>query len=266
MSKKTLVRLIGRDQIAVVIPARNEVASIHSLAQACLEHAQTVIIVDDASTDGTADALRSLPVTVLRGHQWLGKGAALAWGFRAALEQGALAIITLDGDGQHDPADIPAFIDAARRFPSHLILGARLKNLECAPRGRLVANRIADFCISWAAGQAIRDSQCGHRLYPRELLATVQPQVTAEDGFVFESEILIESARRGFDIVAVPIESRYPANARPSHFRPGYDIWRITCMVAGKIVPRAMYLSGLARSLLMQPKVCDRGLYGEAYE
>ena len=245
------------DQLAVVIPARNEASSIRALAEACLQYVHRVIVIDDASTDGTADALSGLPITVLSNKARLGKGGALRRGFQEALEHGARAVVTLDGDGQHDPHDIPAFVEAANRYPGHLIIGARIKGAGRAPRGRRAANRIADFWISWAAGEPIRDSQSGHRLYPRELLTSVQANAGLADGFAFESEMLIESTRHGFRIAAVPIETRYPGGARASYFRPAYDIWRITRMVSWKIFGRALFLSGLARALLSQPLISD---------
>ncbi len=221
-----------REQLAVVIPARNEARSLRPLIERCLPEAQTIIVVDDASTDGTLDTVVDLGIVTLRSDQHLGKGGALLAGFRKALEAGALAVVTLDGDGQHDPADIPAFLDTANRHPGALIVGARVRQRTRAPLTRRFANRVADFWISRAAGLPVCDSQCGQRLYPRDLLLTMQLKTRREDGFVFESEILIDSAWRGFDVIPLPIESRYPANSRASHFRPVRDIWRITRMVA----------------------------------
>lgn len=221
-------------QLAVVIPARNEVRSLRAVALACLAEARTVIVVDDASMDGTLDSVADLPLIALRSDSHLGKGGALALGFRKATELGAEAVVTLDGDGQHDPHDIAAFVDMANRHPGSLIIGARTLATENAPLSRRIANRIADFWISRAAGMVIRDSQCGHRLYPRELLLNVNPGTAPEDGFAFESEILIESSWQGFGVVAVPIKARYPEDGRASHFRPARDIWRITRVVARK--------------------------------
>lgn len=239
----------------VVIPARNEATSIRVIADACRLYARHVIVVDDASTDDTAVQLSGLPVQLLRSPVQLGKGGALAWGFREALAQGATAVLTLDGDGQHDPADIPAFVAAANHFPQHLIIGARLKQSQSAPRRRLFANRVADFWISWAAGQPVCDSQCGQRLYPAELLRAVSIEATPERGFVFESEILIEAARCRFSVVSVPIESRYPPHARASHFRPLRDICRITRMVACKLALRGFDVPGLLRSRRQKPVI-----------
>ncbi len=225
---------LTRDQLAVVIPARNEVRSLRAVAEGCLTQARNVIVVDDASTDATLAAVSDLPLTELRSDVHLGKGGALSLGFHKALELGAQAVMTLDGDGQHDSRDIPAFLAMARQHPGALIIGARTLARTHAPIARRFANRVADFWISRAAGMVIRDSQCGQRLYPRELLAAVTPSVAPEDGFVFESEMLIEAAWQGFGIVAVPIKARFPENLRSSHFRPVRDIWRITRMVARK--------------------------------
>lgn len=249
----SLTAALDSQQVTVVIPARNESSSIRGIVEACLRHISRVIVVDDASTDDTCAKLRGLPITLLHSDVQLGKGGALAWGFRTALAAGALAVITLDGDGQHDPADIPAFIAAANQYPQHLVIGARLKQLQYAPRKRLIANRVADFWISWAAGQAVRDSQCGQRLYPAALLQAVSPDASLKHGFVFESEVLIQGVRNGYPVVSVPIESRYPPDARASHFHPMHDIWRITQMVSGKLLLKGFYLPGLVRSLMHKP-------------
>jgi glycosyltransferase involved in cell wall biosynthesis len=222
------------EQLAVVIPARNEAHSLRDIVANCLPQARIVIVVDDASTDGTLQTVADLPLIAIRSDTHLGKGGALSLGFRRALELGAQAIVTLDADGQHEPRDIPAFLEAANRHPGAVIIGARKPAPGRAPFARRFANRVADYWISRAAGMTIRDSQCGHRLYPRELLAAVKASTAPEDGFVFESEMLIQGAWLGFGVVALPIESRYPENLRASHFRPVRDIWRITRMVARK--------------------------------
>lgn len=249
--------MLSASSIAVVIPARNEARSIHAVASGCLAHVSRVIVVDDASDDGTSAILQGLPVLLLRSDVQLGKGGALARGFAVALQAGAEAVITVDGDGQHDPADIPAFIEAANRHPHHLILGARIKQRQCAPRVRLWANHFADFWVSWAAGRAVLDTQCGYRLYPAELLRACEVPTSLQRGFVFESEIVIEAAQRGFAVAALPIESCYPPHARASHFRPGRDIWAITRMVARRLFVRGMYPGGLMRSLMTRPKMAE---------
>jgi glycosyltransferase involved in cell wall biosynthesis len=224
------------DAVVVVIPAYEEEETITSVVAGARQQILTIIVVDDGSTDATGARAAAAGATVLTHPKNQGKAAALRSGFDWALRLGARAVITLDGDGQHDPADIPRLVDAADRRPGALIIGARSSRREGAPRARYWANGVADFWISRAAGCRISDSQSGFRLYPEALLRSCRLAVTREKSFVFESEILIDAALSGYPVVAVPVASRYPANARKSHFRPVVDISRIVRMVAWKIV------------------------------
>jgi glycosyltransferase involved in cell wall biosynthesis len=236
-------------RLAVVIPAYNDAATIADLAHRAARHAAIVIVVDDGSTDGTAAALADAPVTLIANARNLGKGASLARGIAHALGRGAEAIVTLDGDGQHDPDDIPRLASVAAILRDHVIVGARLRRREAAPRLRRAANRIGDFVVGWAAGQPLADSQSGFRLYPAALLARLDIPSGPGRGFVYESELMIEASRAGARVVSVPIDSVYRAGARPSHFRPLVDFARIGRMLAWKIASRGFYPAGLLRSL-----------------
>jgi glycosyltransferase involved in cell wall biosynthesis len=241
-------------RIAVVIPAYQEASTIAGVARRARAHADAVIVVDDGSTDGTSAALAGLDATVLRNARNLGKGASLARGIAQALADGADAVVTLDADGQHEPAEIPRLARAWQAHPGDVVVGARLRHAERAPRLRKAANRFADFWIGWAAGQALDDSQSGFRLYPAALLARLAVPSGPRRGFVFESELLIEAARAGARIRSVAIDSIYRAGARPSHFRPVADIAAIARMVAGKLLARGMYPAGLYRVLTARPR------------
>ena len=116
-----------QDAIAI-IPAYNEADTIHRVVSRTLCFVEQVVVVDDGSTDHTLLSLRELPVTILRHAQNLGKAAALRRGMQYAVAQGATAIITLDGDGQHDPADIPALLAMHRRDPRAIVLAARRRH------------------------------------------------------------------------------------------------------------------------------------------
>jgi glycosyltransferase involved in cell wall biosynthesis len=209
-----------------------------------------VIVVDDGSTDETGESLAGLDVLVLRNTQNRGKADSLWRGFQQALIQGAAAVITLDADGQHEPDEIPSFIDASLRNPEAFLLGARRveQRKECG--GRYLANRIADFWISWAAGHSIEDSQSGFRLYPARFLRSLAVKHGPEQSFVFESEVLIEAGRRGVRCLHIPIDVMPRTGPRTSHFRPVLDIARITKMVAIKLLARGLYPQGLYRSLV----------------
>lgn len=235
--------------IAVVIPAYNEAATIHGLAERALAQVGQVIVVDDGSHDGTASAVRDLPVTLLVNEANQGKGGALWRGLRQALTLGVTGIVTLDADGQHDPEDIPRLIAAFERHPDCIIIGARRSDRANTPRARYIANRIANFWISWACGQPLVDSQSGFRLYPAELLRGLAIRHGRKRGFVFESELLIEAARRGYRSVAVSIPAVYHSAGRASHYRH-IDTWYITRMVAGKLLARGLDQVGLYRAFI----------------
>lgn len=233
---------------AVVIPAYNEAETIHDVAARALIYVPQVIVIDDGSSDGTANALRDLPVTLLRHGRNLGKAAALWRGMQQAIGFGVAGVITLDGDGQHEPESIPALIALHRRFPDAIIIGSRLHDAHVIPMARYLANRVANFWLSWASGQPIADSQSGFRLYPATALSSLALVCDRTNGFVFESELLIEAGRQGIPIRSVPVSAVYGRHLRRSHFRQVRDIARITRMVARKLLARRMDLPGLLRS------------------
>jgi glycosyltransferase involved in cell wall biosynthesis len=234
------------DQIAVVVPVFNEAATIGDLVRRTLAYARNVIIVDDGSMDETLDMLIGLPVTVLRHAANKGKGASLVTGFRAALDRNVFAVVTLDGDGQHRPEDIPKLLARAQQDRDKIVIGSRLADRAGTPMARYCANRFADFWISWASGHLIEDSQSGFRLIPRRVLESVQARHDRQRGFVFESEFLINAGRAGFSTVSVPIPALYCGVVkRDSYFCPITDINRIVLMVAGKLLSSWMYPAGL---------------------
>ena len=234
---------------AVVIPVYNEAATIREVAAAALAQADEVIVVDDGSRDESHKQLDGLNVHLLRHEQNQGKATALQNGFDQAVKLNTDMIITLDGDGQHSPQEIPNLISAAQKNPRCIIIAARLKQRHNAPKLRLFANRFADFWVSWAAGYPVTDSQSGFRLYPLGLLQEIRLSTSKEKGFVFESEIVIEAASHNFYSVSVPVESIYHAGRRQSHYRPWTDTWRIVRMIGWRLIRRGLYLQGLFRSL-----------------
>jgi len=236
-------------RIVAVIPAYNEAATIREVTTRTLRLVPEVIVVNDGSTDATAAALEGLRVTVISNPVNYGKGASLWRGFALALADGADAVITLDGDAQHAPEDIPRLIHAARAHPDRIIIGARLWDREKVPPLRYFGNRFANFWVAWAAGFPVADSQSGFRLYPASVLREVQLFHGPNARFAFESEILIEAGRAGVRSAAVPIAALYPPDARPSHYRSTVDTARIVRMIFWKLLSRGFDLPALVRSL-----------------
>ncbi len=237
----------------VLIPAYNEGPTVREVAARARRYCAHVLVVDDGSTDGTCEALDGLDIILLRNEQNRGKADSLWRGFEQALAQGAAGVITLDADGQHAPEEIPSFIAATLKDPDALVVGARRSLQRKRSSLRYLANRIADFWISWAAGRPIEDSQSGFRFYPARLLRDLTLKHGRQQSFVFESEVMIETARRGVRFVFIPIGVAPRLGARTSHFRPVVDIVRITKMIVLKLLSRGLYPQGFYRAFIRRP-------------
>lgn len=235
------------DRIAIVIPAYNESATLCDVASRALSQISTVIVVDDGSSDDTAEAVAHLPVVLIRNAENRGKAACLFLGAQEALRLGKEYIITLDGDGQHCPEDIPRLIATHVTHPGSIVIGSRLHARQEIPASRYWANRIANFWISLAANCRIDDTQSGFRLYSCRLIMNSGLRHDRSRSFVFESEILIEASRQGITSLCVPVSISYSKLRRRSHFRPVADIARIVNMVTQKLVRHWLTLQGFTR-------------------
>src|SRR5262245_20628826 len=147
----------------VVVPAYDEASTIDGVVRRARLHAP-VIVVDDGSTDGTAEAATDAGAEVHRHPRRLGKAQALRTGVAVAHARGATHIITLDADGQHDPDDIPALLAVAA--PRTLVIGTRSPGDRALPPGRAEAVVVAGFFVNWASGLRLADTQSGFRVYP----------------------------------------------------------------------------------------------------
>jgi glycosyltransferase involved in cell wall biosynthesis len=202
----------------IIIPAFNESATIARVVAGALAHAP-VVVVDDGSTDDTAARAEAAGAEAIRHPRRLGKGQAIRTGLAAASIRRATSVVTLDGDGQHDPADIPRLLAAAAARPGALVIGGRLGESGGFVRGRLNAVRVAGFFVNWVTGLHVEDTQSGFRLYP---LPLVRELPTRRGGFVFETEVLIAAARGKLAVCEVPVRTS-PRTAQRSRFRPLVD-------------------------------------------
>jgi glycosyltransferase involved in cell wall biosynthesis len=200
--------------IVAVVPAHDEAPRIAVVVSAARE-LLAVTVVDDGSTDDTAARAREAGAEVIEQRPNQGKGAALRTGFRRAIAEGAEAILTLDGDGQHDPAEIPRFLDAWTADPRpDLVIGRR--NFRSMPPARRMSNELGGRAFSWAVGRPIPDNQSGYRLVSRRLAEATL--ASDELGFAFEVEQITTCIRMGGIIAWVPIRTIYAG--APSHIRP----------------------------------------------
>jgi glycosyltransferase involved in cell wall biosynthesis len=203
------------ERILALIPAHDEGPRIGRVVSAALRHVP-VVVVDDGSTDDTASVAEAAGAVVLRQDPNAGKGAALRAGFRHALADGATAVVTLDGDGQHDPDEIPRFLAAVADRRPELIVGRR--DPRQMPGVRHVSNVLGGAILAMALGRSVPDNQSGYRLVGRTLMRAMLE--SDETGFEFEVEMIARCIALGLPIESVPIRTIYAGE--PSHIRP----WR----------------------------------------
>ncbi len=210
-----------------LIAAYNEAAHIGDVVARVRPHVAGVLVVDDGSTDATADTAAAAGASVIRHESNLGKGRAIRTGLAAVLDRGPSHVLLLDGDLQHDPDEAPRLIEAARQGAVALVIGERQFERERMPASRYYTNTISSWVISrFFTGIEIADAQCGYRVFSADLLRRLRLSAT---GYEIETEMLIKAARRGARIARVPIRSTYTTAA--SKLRPLRDTTR-TCFLA----------------------------------
>jgi len=207
------------------IPVYNNAATIADVARRTREQIDNLLIIDDGSTDADLrELLKSLDVKVIRHEHNQGKGAALLTAFRYAADQGAQYVITLDGDGQHFPEDIPRFLP--HLSPDAILLGHRTEFTGEMPRAARFGRRFSDFWIFVETFTHVRDSQSGFRAYPVQHVLKL-PMWSKH--YNFEMEVLTRALWAGLSVESVPIRVFYPSKAeRVSSFHPVRDNLRIS--------------------------------------
>lgn len=213
-------------KVFAVIPARDAAGTIGGVVCGILRAlpGSGAIVVDDGSSDTTAERARESGATVVRHEVNQGKGAALQTGFDEALRQGADAVVALDADGQHDPSLAPGLLAALDG--ADLVVGSREGDRSGMPWLRRATNDVTTWWVSRLAGQRIPDSQSGYRAIRAKVLQDVRP---VSRRFEYESEFLIGAARKGFRIGEAPISTLY--NAPGSHIHPVRDTFRFIRLV-----------------------------------
>jgi glycosyltransferase involved in cell wall biosynthesis len=204
-------------QIIALIPAYNEQAHLAQVLRDVRKYLPA-LVVDDGSTDQTGTVAEAGGAILVRQTPNQGKGAALRAGFRYALNQGYAGVLTLDADGQHDPQEIPRFLEAYNQSHADLIIGAR--DFSSIPPLRRLANTLGRWSFSWALGQPVPDNQSGYRLISRRLLEMVLS--SQELGFEFEVEMIVTCVETGCQLGWVPIRTIYADEK--SHIQPVHHV------------------------------------------
>jgi glycosyltransferase involved in cell wall biosynthesis len=207
------VETLRESNFIALVPAYNEALHIDDVVTGANTHLP-VLVVDDGSSDETAAKAESAGALVLRQVPNQGKGAALRAGFRFALQQGYQGVLTLDADGQHDPAEIPIFLDRYQQTRADLIIGAR--DFSQMPLVRRFSNTFGRWSFSWALGQPDRDNQSGYRMISRRLMEAML--LSSEGGFEFEVDMIVICVEEGFLLDWVPIRTIYAGES--SHINP----------------------------------------------
>ncbi len=214
--------------IVALVPAYQAAATVAAVVVATRRLLPEVIVIDDGSSDDTSAAALDAGAALIRLASNRGKGAALRAGFARILGEGAVAAVTLDADGQHDPGEIPRLVDCFRRTRAGLVIGTRAHlEREMRPARRL-GNRVSRSAISLIAGIAVPDAQSGFRLYDASLLRRV-PLAGAR--YEMESEVIVKAVRAGFGVESVPVRLAMVDGTGTSHFRPWRDTARICLAV-----------------------------------
>ena len=215
---------INRLKVCVIVPTYNNSKTLKRVLDSILQYTSNVIIVNDGSTDETAQILEKYPQLVqIHFPKNSGKGMALRAGFRMASDLNYNYAITIDSDGQHFATDIPIFMEMLEKEGDSLLIGSRNMKHESVPKKSSFGNRFSNFWFWVETGIRLEDTQSGFRLYPLQLI----PATHFTTKFEFEIEVIVRSAWRGIPVKNIPIQVLYDPMERVTHFRPFKDFTRI---------------------------------------
>ncbi len=193
--------------VYIVIPAFNEARVIgHVIDNVLKAGFSSVIVVDDGSHDNTTDIATNHGALVFRHKINRGKGGATRTGIEAALSLGADFVVTMDGDGQHDPSEINQLIQPLLSNKFEVILGSRHIATKTMPAHKVLHNKIANGITKLYSGINVHDSQSGFRAYSRRACILLD---TKTDSYEYESEVIRLIAKHKLSYAEVPITTLY---------------------------------------------------------
>ncbi len=262
-----------RDSTLLVIPVYNHGEAIRGVVERAIGSGFPVLVVDDGSTDGGADKLADLSCRIHRLTENQGKGSAILAGARLATESGYRAILTLDGDGQHDPEEAGQLVRCGESgvWPA-VVIGARRMVQETVPGSSHFGRAFSNFWVKLEAGRELSDTQSGMRLYPVQELLSLRLTRTRYD---FEIEALVKLIWAGVAVRETDVSVHYPPpEERVSHFHKLRDNWRLTKLHSGLVTRRLLPLpnrklrgsvrENLANVVVKHPWRTLKGLFYES--
>jgi len=192
----------------IVIPCFNEETTIGSVILKAKKYGDTILVVDDGSSDSTADIAREAGAIVITHLKNRGKSAAIKTGFQYALEKGFDYVVTIDGDGQHNPDEIPSVLGNVINNGHDISIGYRVGDQTQMPKWRKVGKRVLDYGTSLGAGGFVTDSQCGFRAFNRRAVESITPRLTG-DNFSIESEQLVRAHELNLGVTNTSVTCKY---------------------------------------------------------
>ena len=200
-----------KPRVVAVIPCYNTASHIAEVVTKCLPHVDQVIVVNDASTDDTVEVAGKAGALVVNNEVRAGAGAATRTGFEVALKSKADILITIDGDGQHNPDEIPLLIVPILKGEADLVIGSRFLNKKSnIPLYRKFGIRVINFLYNIGSRLKVSDSQSCFRAYNKK---SIQSLNITEKGFSFSVQILIQARQRGLVLAEVPTSCTYDHNS-----------------------------------------------------
>jgi len=204
-----------------LVPAYRAEATVGDVVRGLLRHVPRVLVVDDGSSDRTSERATAAGAEILRLAANGGKGTALRAGLELLLASEATHVALVDADGQHDPADLPGLLAAAREGDA-FVIGSRMGEADAIPAYRHRTNEIGSRILSRMTGLEIEDAQSGYRVVAAELLRRLRLNAR---GYIIETEMLLKAAPHLRRFRHVPVRAIYGG---PSHYRPFRDTWLIS--------------------------------------
>ena len=206
---------------AALVPAYQAESTIAAVVRGIRDSVARVLVVDDGSSDRTAAEAESAGAEVLRRAANGGKGAAVRSGLERLLATDATHVAFVDADGQHDPADLPRLLDAARNG-ARFVIGSRMADPDAIPAYRYRTNEIGSRILTRMTGLEVEDAQSGYRVVSTDVLRKLALNAR---GYIIETEILLKAARHLDRFTHVPVRAIYGGH---SHYRPFRDTWIIS--------------------------------------